>query len=69
MTTNSFVREALDKAEADPVSYAAKELAYLMIRTGTIFILYMIARFFLLFIRFAAELIANLPFIKYYELG
>ena len=61
---NSFVREALDKAEADPVRYASKELAYLMIRVGTIFILYMIARFFLLFIRFAAELIANLPIIK-----
>ena len=61
---NSFVNEALQKAETNAVHYASVQLAYFMIRVGTLILLYMIIRFFLLFIRFAAELIANLPIIK-----
>lgn len=61
---NSFVTEALDKAEINPVGYVSVQLSYFMIRIGTMLILFMVSRFFLLFIRFAAELIANLPIIK-----
>lgn len=64
---NSFVNEALQKAETNAVHYASVQLAYFMIRVGTLIILYMIIRFFLLFLRFAAELIANLPIIKLFN--
>lgn len=60
----SFVTEALQKNEIDPIGYVSIQLSQSMIRVGTIFILFIVSRFFLLFIRFAAELIANLPFIK-----
>lgn len=64
---SSFVSEALQKSEVDPVGYVSVNLAQFMIRVGTMFILYVMARFFLLFVRFAAELIANLPFIKMFN--
>lgn len=63
----SFVTEALQKNEIDPIGYVSIQLAYFMIRVGTILILFIVSRFFLLFIRFAAELIANLPFIKMFN--
>ena len=61
---NSFVTEALNKAEANVIGYVSEQLAYFMIRVGTMLLLFILSRFFLLFIRFAAELIANLPIIK-----
>lgn len=60
---NSFVKEALQKSEANAVRYVSEQLAYFMIRIGTMLLLFIVSRFFLLFIRFAAELIANLPII------
>ena len=63
----SFVSEALKKSEIDPIGYVSINLAQLMIRVGTMLLLFMISRFFLLFIRFAAELLANLPFIKMFN--
>ena len=38
-----------------------------MIQTGTFLILFMLSRFLLLFIKFAAELVANLPIIKMFN--
>ncbi len=64
---NSFVSEALNKAESDAVGYVSVQLSYFMIRVGTMFALLILSRFFLLFIRFAAELLANLPFIKLFN--
>ena len=64
---NSFVTEALNKAEANVIGYVSEQLSYFMIRVGTMLLLFMISRFFLLFIRFAAELIANLPIIKMFN--
>ena len=61
---NSFVTEALNKAEANVIGYVSEQLAYFMIRVGTMLLLFILSRFFLLFIRFAAELLANLPIIK-----
>ena len=61
---NSFVTEALQETTDNVVYYTASNIAYGMIRIGTMLILFMISRFFLLFIRFTAELIANLPIIK-----
>lgn len=63
----SFVAEALKKSEIDPIGYVSINLAQFMIRVGTMLVLFMVSRFFLLFIRFAAELIANLPFIKMFN--
>ena len=64
---NSFVTEALELAEVDPVGYVSIQLAQFMIRVGTMLILFMVSRFFLLFIRFAAELLGNLPIIKLFN--
>lgn len=64
---NSFVTEALEKATSDVVGYVSSNLAVGMIRIGTMLVLLIVSRFFLLFIRFAAELIANLPFIKLFN--
>ena len=64
---NDFVKEALQKNVSNAVGYVSVELSHFMIRVGTMLLLLIIARFFLLFIRFAAELIANLPFIKLFN--
>ena len=64
---NSFVSEALNKSTADPVGYVSLNLAYFMIRVGTMLGLLIISRFFLIFVRFAAELIGNLPIIKMFN--
>lgn len=64
---NSFVKEALDKSTADPVGYVSLNLAYFMIRVGTMLGLLIISRFLLIFVRFAAELIGNLPIIKMFN--
>lgn len=64
---NDFVKEALQKNVSNPVGYVSVELSHFMIRVGTMLLLLMVSRFFLLFIRFAAELIANLPFIKLFN--
>ena len=64
---NSFVSEALDKAETNAVAYVSVELSHFMIRVGTMLFLFILSRFFLLFIRFAAEMIASLPFIKMFN--
>jgi len=64
---NSFVKEALKRSDADPVGYVSVNLAYLMVRVGTMFILFVISRMCLLFIRFLAELIGSLPFIRLFN--
>lgn len=63
----SFVKEALQKNEVDPIGYVSIHLAEFMIRIGTMLLLFIVSRFFLLFIRFAAEIIANLPIIKMFN--
>lgn len=64
---NLFVSEALNQAKSDAVGYVATELSYFIIRVGTMLLLFMLSKFFLLFIRFAAELIASLPVIKMFN--
>ena len=64
---NSFVSEALEVANIDPVGYVSIELSKFMIRVLTMLVLLFVSRFFLVFIRFFAELIAGLPFIKLFN--
>lgn len=64
---NSFVEEALKESKENAVQYVSQSLAVMMIRVGTFFLLFIMSRFLLLFIRFAAELIANLPIIKMFN--
>lgn len=66
-TLSSFVEEALEKQVDNVVVYVSDNLAIMMIRLGTMLILYMIARFLLIFVRFAFHLIANLPFIRLFN--
>lgn len=63
----SFVREALETSAANPVKYVANKLSVFMIQTGTFLLLFILSRGLLLFVRFAAELIANLPIIKMFN--
>lgn len=63
----SFVNEALNESPLDPVAYVSEKVSVFMIQTGTFLVLFMLSRFILLFVRFAAELIANLPIIKMFN--
>ena len=63
----SFVSEALNESTGNPVNYVASKLAVFMIQTGTFLLLFMFSRCLLLFVKFAAELIANLPIIKMFN--
>lgn len=64
---NSFVKDALKKAETNVVEYVSTNIAIRMIRIGTMLCLFIVSRFFLLFIRFFAEIIANLPIIRMFN--
>lgn len=64
---NDFVKEGLKTNVSNAVSYVSVELAHFMIRVGTMIILLIVSRFLLIFVRFASELIANLPFIKLFN--
>ena len=64
---NSFITEALKKSSVDPLGYVSINLAYFMIRVGTMLGLLIISRFLLIFVRFVAELIGNLPIIKMFN--
>ena len=64
---NSFVTEALKKSSDNIVGYVSTNLAIGMIRIGTMLGLLIVSRFLLIFIRFVAEIIANLPFIKLFN--
>ena len=64
---NSFVKDALKKSESNIVGYVSTNIAIQMIRIGTMLCLFIVSRFFLLFIRFVAEIIANLPIIRMFN--
>lgn len=64
---NSFVTEALHKAESNVVGYVSGQLARMMIYTGTMLALFIISRTLLVIVRFVAELIGNLPIIKMFN--
>ncbi len=61
---NSFVTEALQKGVTNVVEYVSVNLAKMMIYTGTMLLLFIVARFGLFFVRFLAEIIGNLPIVK-----
>ena len=61
------MQEALKKSASNVVEYVSQSIAIKMIRVGTILLLFIVSRFFLLFIRFLAEIIANLPIIKMFN--
>lgn len=64
---NSFVKDALKKSESNVVGYVSRNIAIQMIRVGTMMCLFIVSRFFLLFIRFLAEILANLPIIRMFN--
>lgn len=64
---NSFVRDALRKSESNIVGYVSDNIAIQMVRIGTMLCLFIVSRFFLLFIRFIAEVLANLPIIRMFN--
>lgn len=61
---NSFVKDALKKSADNVVGYVSENIAIQMIRIGTMLLLFIVSRFFLLFIRFLAEILASLPIVK-----
>ena len=64
---DSFVSEALEQSSSNPARYVSEKLSVFMIQTGTFLLLFILSRGLLLFVRFAAELIANLPIIKMFN--
>ena len=64
---NSFVKEALKKSTDNVITYVSTNIAIQMVRVGTMLILFMVSRCLLLFIRFLAEILANLPIIKMFN--
>ena len=64
---DSFVKEALKQSVTNVTEYVAQNLAIRMVRIGTMLLLFIVSRFFLLFIRFVAEILANLPFIRLFN--
>ncbi|MBR3697818.1 MAG: CvpA family protein [Clostridia bacterium] len=64
---DSFVKDALSKSVNNVAQYVSTNVAIQMIRIGTMLLLFMVSRFFLLFIRFFAEIIANLPIIRMFN--
>lgn len=64
---NSFVKDALRKSADNVVGYVSQNVAIQMVRIGTMMLLFIVSRFLLLFIRFIAEMIANLPIIKMFN--
>lgn len=64
---NSFVTEALNRAESNVVGYVSNQLARMMIYTGTMLLLFIVSRTLLVLVRFVAELIGNLPIVKMFN--
>lgn len=64
---NSFVTEALKKSADNVIGYVSTNVAIQMVRVGTMLILFMVSRCLLLFIRFLAEILANLPIVKMFN--
>lgn len=61
---NSFATDAVNNAEEDAIEYVSIQLAEWIIRVGTMLGIYMISRIVLYFVKFASEIIANLPLLK-----
>ena len=66
---NGYVQEAIQKSESDVVGYVSLQLAYFLIRILTMIILYIVSRIILVIIRFATNIISNLPIIKTFDKG
>lgn len=66
---NGYVQEAVQKSESDVVGYVSLQLAYFLIRILTMIILYIVSRIILVIIRFATNIISNLPIIKTFDKG
>ena len=61
---NEYATTAINDGKANVISYISVRIARMMIYTGTMLLLFIIARLLLFIVRFVAELIANLPFIR-----
>lgn len=64
---NSFITDALRKSADNAIGYASQNIAIQMVRIGTMLLLFIVSRFLLLFIRFLAEILANLPIIRMFN--
>ena len=60
---NSLVSDALAKAQGNTLSYVSTELSYLVVRLGSMILVFAIAKIALLLLRFIADIIASLPII------
>ena len=62
---NSLLSDALSKAQdSEALIYISTELAYAIIRFGSMIIIFVVAKFALLLVKFAAEILASLPIIN-----
>ncbi len=61
---NNYISEAIEKSEQDTVNYVSIQLSYFLVRIITMIILYIISRIILMVLKFATDIISNLPIIS-----
>lgn len=64
---STYASEAIVKAENDVASYVSLQIAYFIVRLGTMVVLYIVSRLILVIIKFATNIIANLPIISTFD--
>lgn len=64
---SNYATEAIEKAESDIATYVSLQIAYFIIRLGTMIILYVASRIILVILRFATNIISSLPVISTFD--
>lgn len=64
---NEYINEAIQNSETDTLNYVSLQLSYFLIRLITMVILFIVSRIILLIIKFATNIISNLPVISTFD--
>lgn len=64
---STYASEAIEKAENDISAYVSLQIAYFIVRLGTMILLYVVSRILLVILRFATNIISSLPVISTFD--
>lgn len=64
---NKLLKDPIDKAKMNMTTYVSNNLAIVMVRYGTMIVLFVISNILLSFLKSVFELIASLPFIRLFN--
>lgn len=64
---NGYINEAIQNSETDTLNYVSLQLSYFLIRLITMVILFIVSRIILVIIKFATNIISNLPVISTFD--